>query len=137
MEIVVTVILNIILFVVTCVIPFLYVLRSRKWLRGIFLGWGLGIISSFIVSVPLFAIVYYYNKDLAVKSFPEAISVVALLFLGWLPASVISFVAVLTRFAIRHFWPFVFSDNAEKDIVFKRGRIENDAGNDGRAGQIY
>ena len=114
MEIVIIIILNSSILIVGLVIPFYVVLRSGNWLRGIFLSWGLLFLSFFIVSVPLFGIVAAYNKDLAVRCFPEAIGNTPVLLLGWFPALIISAAAAAIRFLIRYFCPSLLPDKKKK-----------------------
>ena len=96
-EITIIIILNSSILFVGLGIPFYVVLRSGNWLRGIFLGWALLFLAFFIVSVPLFGIVAAYNKDLAIKCFPESIGGMPILMLGWFPAIIVSFAAMAVR----------------------------------------
>ena len=86
------------------IISFWYVLRSGKILKGILIGWGLSIICIFLVSVVFPGVVALYDKEYC-RYFPEAIGVPAIIFTGWLPASVIAIIAGLLRQVAKRFWP--------------------------------
>ena len=86
------------------IIAFWYVLRSGKVLKGILIGWGLTIICVFLVSVVFPGVVAIYDNEYS-RYFPEAIGVSAIIFTGWLPASVAAIVAGLLRHVTKRFWP--------------------------------
>jgi len=110
MEIVIIIILNSSILFVGLGIPFYVVLRSGNWLRGIFLSWGLLFLSFFTVSGPLCAIVAAYNKDFALKCFPESIGAGPILMLGWFPAIIVSSAAMAVR---KHFFSSSSKDEKE------------------------
>jgi len=87
------------------IIAFWYVLRSGKILKGILIGWGLSILCIFLDSVVFPGVVAIYNKEYSLY-FPEAIAVPAIIFTGWLPASVVAIVAGLIRHVTKRFWPY-------------------------------
>ena len=104
-ELTIKLILNIFIFVTVVVIPFIYVLYSHKFWRGVFLVWGLMIFTSFIITVPVFAIVYHYNKELAVACFPEAIVMTPIIVFGWIWGLIISAIAIFIRFLVKRYYP--------------------------------
>jgi hypothetical protein len=84
------------------IIAFWYVLRSGRILKGILIGWGLSIICVFLASVVFPGVVAIYNKEYSLY-FPEAIGVRAIIFTGWLPASVVAIASGLTRNITKRF----------------------------------
>jgi len=86
------------------IIEFWYVLRRDRILKGILIGWGLSIICVFLASVVFPGVVALYDKEYC-RYFPEAIGVPAIIFTGWLPASVVAIVAGLLRHVTKRFWP--------------------------------
>ena len=85
------------------IIAFWYVLRSGRILKGILIGYGLSIICVFLASVVLPGVVALYDKEYC-RYFPEAIGVPAIIFTGWLPASVVAIIAGLIRYITKRFW---------------------------------
>jgi len=84
------------------IIEFWYVLRSGKILKGILIGYGLSIICVFLASVVFPGVVAIYDKEYS-RYFPEAIGVAAIIFTGWLLASVVAIVAGLIRHITKRF----------------------------------
>jgi hypothetical protein len=90
------------LFVVAgLIIAFCYVLRSGKVLKGILIGWGLSILCIFLDSVVFTGVVAIYNKEYSL-CFPEAIAIPAVIFTGWIPASVVAIIAGFIRHIKKH-----------------------------------
>ena len=84
------------------IIAFWYVLRTGRIVKGAFIGWGLSIICVFLVAVVFPAAVSIYHEEYS-RLFPEAIGVVAVMFTGWLPASIVAILAGLTRYGAKRF----------------------------------
>jgi len=82
------------------VIAFWYVLRSGRVVKGLFIGWGLSIVGIFLASVVFPGLVSVYNSEYC-QYFPEAIGVGAVMFLGWMPASVTAVLAGIIRYGAR------------------------------------
>ena len=72
-------------------------------MKGVFIGWGFSIICVFLVSVVFPGVVAIYDKEYS-RYFPEAIGVPAIIFTGWLHASVVAIVAGLLRHVTKRFW---------------------------------
>jgi len=83
---------------VAFVVPFVYVLRTGKLLRGFLLAWGLMILSTFILSVGIFAFVYnFLSPELAANFLPDPRSLIPVFFSGWVPSLIIIFAASFIR----------------------------------------
>jgi hypothetical protein len=97
LEIAISVILNAAIVIISCVIPFRYVLRTGNIFRGFFLSWGLAVLSYFLVSVPIFGIIHAFDRYLAERSVPDAIGNMPVILFGWFPAIIVSSVAMAVR----------------------------------------
>lgn len=83
-------------------VPFVYVFRTGRFARGVFLTWGLMILTYFIFSVVLGLLLHsILDSDFIVKFLPEAIYVTASSFMGWVGGLQISALAYLTRWEIK------------------------------------
>jgi hypothetical protein len=65
------------------VIPIVYIFRTNNFKKGFLLSWGLSILNSVILSIPVYEVVWRYNREL-VKYLPEGNSIIAAIFMGWL-----------------------------------------------------
>jgi hypothetical protein len=87
---------------VAIVVPFVYVLRTGKLLRGFLLGWGLMIVSTFVLSVVIFAFVHnFLSPEFAVEFFPDQICIPPVVLFGWVHSLIITFVAAFIRGLIK------------------------------------
>ena len=76
---------------VMLIVPFIYVFRTGKFKRGVFLTWGLMVLTFFVLSIPLFDLVcHFYGVEVAAEFLPEGNSIVASICMGWLWGLVIS-----------------------------------------------
>ena len=113
MELAIKLLIPISFFIIVCGIPFVYVLFCGKILKGMFLVWGLSVLYFVIVTIPIFDLVWYYDKEMT-KGMPEGNSIVASILTGWLPGLIISGIAALTRRGIIYFWPTAFVGISKK-----------------------
>ena len=85
-------------FIATSVPPFVYVLRTGRFVKGVFLAWGLFVLTTFMLSVVLFSLVHHFiAPEIAVKFLPDQIAVPVSIFMGWFWGSIISFIAYSIR----------------------------------------
>jgi hypothetical protein len=96
MELAIRIFVPAVSIIITCVIPFVYVLCTGKFYRGILLTWGSMVLSSAILSIPVYELVWRYNPELT-KFLPEGNSIIGALCMGWLGGVIISILALLAR----------------------------------------
>ena len=72
----------------------------------------------YILSVPVYHILWNTHKELCVKFLPEGNSIVAALFTGWLHGLIISGLAVLSRKLMLRYWPSVL-EKKEKQVIIE------------------
>ena len=96
--------------IVAFAVPFYYVLRSSRFARGVFLTWGLMILYFAIVTIPVYDILWYYDKELTMATLPEGNSIVGAACMGWLWGLIVAGLALLTRRIVKHFRPMAFSE---------------------------
>ena len=89
--------------------------------------WFLMVASYFILSIPVYNILWHSHKELVIESLPEGNSIVAAFFTGWLPGIVISMLALLLRKLIMKFKPSLLN-NTEKEAtpILEECNIERD-----------
>ena len=115
MEIVILISINAFLIGSFILIPFVYVLRNGKLVKGTLMSWGLMILSFTIISMPVADLVYHLNQDF-IHLFPEANSVVASLLLGWIYGFLVASLAIILRFLLIKYKPITFLKNKESLI---------------------
>jgi len=98
------------------IIAFVYVLQSGKIIKGVFIGWGLFIICTFLITVVFPAVVALYNYDYC-RFFPEAIGLPLVILAGWLPASIVSIVAGLARHVTNRLWSYFGQSRTKASIA--------------------
>ena len=83
-------------------VPFVYVLRTGKLLRGFLLSWGLMFLSIFILSTVIYDLVSkLISPEFAAKFLPEAKSVFAVILIGWIYSLIITSIAAYIRDLIK------------------------------------
>ncbi|MHC4258277.1 MAG: hypothetical protein ACYSUH_07860 [Planctomycetota bacterium] len=92
----IAVICNICFLVIPIVLPFLYVKKTGKFLRGFFQCWFLSFLLSFVMTifVPSILLSSFPNqKGQILNSFPEAIVNTPVILLGWIQALIVCGIA--------------------------------------------
>jgi hypothetical protein len=82
------------------IISFIYVLKTGKYIKGVFIGWGLSVMFIFIDSVIIPGILGQSNIEL-IKYFPDAIAVLPIILLGWSLAIAVSAIAYFIRWIVK------------------------------------
>ena len=127
MEILLKYILPILSLIVVLGIPFVYVLKTGKYGKGIGLVWFLMVAWYFILSILVYNILWHSHKELVIETLPEGNSIVAAFFTGWLPGIVISMLALFFRKLIMKFRPSLLNKTKkEATPVLEECNIEHD-----------
>ena len=98
-------VLPVLSIVIVLVIPFVYVLYTGRFRRGVGLTWLLLIVWSVILSIPVYNILWNTHKELCIETLPEGNSVVAATLMGWFYGLIISGFAMLIRKMTSKFRP--------------------------------
>ncbi|MHC4988938.1 MAG: hypothetical protein ACYTFX_10670 [Planctomycetota bacterium] len=98
-------------------IPFVYVLLTGRFGKGIGLTWFLMVAWYVVLSIPISNVLLHSHKELVLETLPEGNSIVAAFFTGWLPGIVISMLALFLRILIMKFGP---------SLLNKTVKIEHD-----------
>jgi hypothetical protein len=85
-------------------LPFVYVILSGRFVKGITLVWFLSVVWFALLSMPVYNILYKSHKDLCVTYLPEGNYVVAAAVLSWIPGIIVSAAAILIRLVIQRFF---------------------------------
>ena len=127
MEIFLKYILPALSLIIVLGIPFVYVLLTGRFGKGIGLTWFLLVLWFIILSIPVYNILFHTHKELCIETMPEGNSIVAAVFTGWLHGLVISGLAMLFRKLILRFWPSLLN-KTEKEAkpVLEEHNIEYD-----------
>ena len=84
------------------VVPFIYVLRTGRFIKGVLLTWVLMILTTFMLSGVIYALVHHLlAPEIAAEFLPEGNALAASFFVGWFFGLVISSVAYLIRSAVK------------------------------------
>lgn len=105
MEIFLKYVLPALSFIIVLGIPFVYVLLTGKFSRGIGLVWLLSILWFAILSIPVYDFLWRIDKDLCIETMPEGNSIIAAVMTGWFPGLIVSGLAMLIRKLILKFKP--------------------------------
>jgi hypothetical protein len=92
----IAVLCNILFLFCIWVIPFQYVKRTKKFLLGVLISWGLGVFVAFCISVFVpasLSAILPECKGIIHKSFPEEIVVVPILLGGWFQGLIVCSIA--------------------------------------------
>ena len=91
-----SVLLGVSYLMLTMVIPFAYVYRGGKLVKGVLLSWGMAVLWNFVVSQVVYDYVWRRDRELT-EVFPEGNALVGAVCLGWLGGLIVCWVAVGTR----------------------------------------
>ena len=100
MEIFLRYILPVLGIVIVAGIPFVYVVRSGKLIKGVLLTWVLLVGWMFILSILVYYILWKTHQELCIEYLPEGNSIVGALFAGWVNGLIVSAFAMGCRFLI-------------------------------------
>lgn len=99
--IILAVISNLAWFAALAVYPFIYVLKTGRFFKGVLRSWGFYLLGAILLSLFIpGALTFFlpeYKQFIYVRCFPEAPVIVATFFTGWLPACVICGIALAIR----------------------------------------
>lgn len=101
------------LLVIVFVIPFLYVLFSDKYIKGILLTWGLTVLYA-LAWTRMEGFFKNYKPELSVFFFYRGHAFVMSVVFGWILGCFVSLPAATIHWAIEHFKPSAFSNNLNK-----------------------
>lgn len=98
-------VLPVLSIVITLGIPFIFVFKTQNIYKGMMLTWVLSIVWYFILSIPVYDILWRTNRELCIAYLPEGNTAIASIMAGWFPGLIISGLAILARKLILKFKP--------------------------------
>jgi hypothetical protein len=90
-------ILPILGLMITLGIPFVYVLLTGRFGKGIGLTWFLIVAWYFILSIPVYHVLWHSHKELVIETLPEGNSIMGALFVGPIYGLIVSGLSMLVR----------------------------------------
>jgi hypothetical protein len=89
--------------------PFVAILRGKRVLRTIGIGWALVFLGMLTICLLLPMLVSVFNKDFAKEMLnswvPELPAVVAVAVMGWVPPLVAVAIGMIVKSLLNRFWP--------------------------------